>query len=169
MTHWGKHKVEAAQGVIEPGKEDHELLNGVKDVFGDSDVYEAYPPNDVEILLRGLVLESIAKGSKPAQHEKRRASDGKMQKVNNPAMPIAWTREVENDAGGKNRVLTTTMGAATDLLSEDLRRLVVNGVYWGLGMEVPEKAEVSIVGDYNPSNYGFEGFKKGAKAEDLVE
>jgi hypothetical protein len=58
------------------------------------------------------------------------------------------------------------MGSATDLVSEDLRRLVVNGVYWGLGIEVPAKADVSIVGEFKPSKYDFNGFLKGVKAAD---
>jgi hypothetical protein len=76
-------------------------------------------------------------------------------------MPIAWTREVPNEAGKTNKILCTTMGAATDLASEGLRRLVVNGVYWSLGLEVPAKADVSVVGTYEPLMYGFNGFRKG--------
>ena len=59
--------------------------------------------------------------------------------------------------GLTNRVLCTTMGSSTDLACDDLRRLVVNGVYWGLGMEdqIPDKANVDIVGEYKPSMYGF--------------
>jgi hypothetical protein len=60
------------------------------------------------------------------------------------------------------------MGAATDLQSEGLRRLVVNAVSWGLGLEVPEKADVAYVGDYKPTMYGFGGFKKGVKPADLA-
>jgi hypothetical protein len=58
------------------------------------------------------------------------------------------------------------LGAATDLASEDLRRLVVNGVFWGLGLEIPAKAEVTPVGEFVPSNYSFNGFKPGTKAAD---
>ena len=38
-------------------------------------------------------------------------------------MPIAWTRLHRNDAAAQNKVFCTTMGAATDLQSEGLRRL----------------------------------------------
>jgi hypothetical protein len=87
------------------------------------------------------------------------------QPVNEPMMPIAWTRELKNEAGTVNRIFCTTMGAATDLVDEDLRRLVVNGVFWGLGLEVPEKADVTLLGAYEPSKYGFDGFKVGVKPE----
>ena len=58
------------------------------------------------------------------------------------------------------------MGAATDLENEGLRRLVVNGIYWGLGMEVSKKANVEIVGEFKPAMYGFDGFKKDSKPSD---
>ena len=54
-------------------------------------------------------------------------------------------------------------GASTDLENEGLRRLVVNAVYWGIGMEVPAKADVALVGDYKPTMYGFDGFVKGRR------
>ena len=80
-------------------------------------------------------------------------------------MPVAWTRELKNPKGKTNRLFCTTMGAATDFKSEGLRRMVVNGVFWGLGMEdqIDGKADVSPVGDYDPTFYSFNGFKKGIK------
>src|SRR5678810_244902 len=57
-------------------------------------------------------------------------------------------------------------GAATDLENEGLRRLVVNGVYWGLGMDVPAKADVAYVGEYKPTPYGFKGYRKGIKPQE---
>jgi len=167
VSHWGKHKFEATQGVIEAANASDPLLRGVTDVFGTSDVYEAYPPADAKILMRGKVLKGMTPDSGDAEQVKARATDKKEQAVNDPMMPIVWTRSVKNDAGTENKVLTTTMGAATDLTNESLRRLVVNGVYWGLGLEVPEKADVTLVGDYNPTMYGFKGFKTGVKVTDL--
>lgn len=167
VSHWGSHGKQATRGVIEPGAENNPLLNGVTDVFGDTDVYEAYPPADATVLLRGLVLESLEKDAKPIEAEKARATDKQSQKVNDPAMAVAWARTVTNESGTANKVLTTTMGSASDLVNEGLRRLVVNGVYWGLGEAVPEKANVEVVGEYTPSKYAFDGFKKGVRAEDL--
>ena len=60
----------------------------------------------------------------------------------------------------------TTMGAASDLTSEGLRRLVVNGVFWGLGMDIPEKANVEPVDPFNPTMYRSNAFRKGLKAAD---
>ena len=82
--------------------------------------------------------------------------------------PVAWARTHKNAQGNTNRVLCTTMGAATDLLDESLRRLLVNGVYWGLEMPVPQRAHVRLVGDYQPTDYSFDGFRKGVKPADLA-
>ena len=66
LSHWGKHKSEATRGVTEPSAASDALLRGVTDVFGDSDVYEAYPPADAKILLRGLVLKGMNPGDASA-------------------------------------------------------------------------------------------------------
>jgi hypothetical protein len=168
LTHWGKHKVEATRGVVEPSARNHPLLSGITDIFGDTDVYEAYPPADATILVRGLVLQTLTPDSPPASYAKRRVTDKMEQGVNEPPMPVAWARLYRNDAGATNRILTTTMGSATDLESEGLRRLIVNGVYWGLGIDVPARADVALVDEYLPSFYGFDGFRKGLRATDFA-
>jgi hypothetical protein len=167
VTHWGRHKVEATRGVIEDSQRGNPLLRSVENVFGDTDVYEAYPPSDATILMRGIVLQGLTPDSPPASYSKRRATDKQEQGVNDPAMPIAWTRLHKNDSGTTNRILTTTMGSATDLENEGLRRLVVNAVYWGLGLDVPARANVTYVDEYDPSFYGFEGFRKGLRPSDF--
>ncbi len=166
VSHWGRHKSEAARGVIEPGAEHHPILRSVKEVFADSDVYEAHPPADAKILMRGLVLKGMKPDDEPADHSKPRSTDKQQQPVNSPAMPVVWTREVKNDAGTVNKVLCTTMGAATDLQDENLRRLVVNSVFWGLGMEVPAKASVEYVDPYKPLFYGFKSYRRGIRPSD---
>lgn len=166
ISHWGHHGPEGTKTVIEPAAAGNPVLNGVKDIFGDTDVYEAYPPEDATILLRGLVINGQSPDAPPATYEKERASDKKKQGVNDPAMPVAWTREYKNEAGNTNRILTTTMGAATDLKSEGLRRLVVNGIFWGLKLDVPAEANVTPTATYNPTKFGFNGAKKGVRPAD---
>jgi len=167
LTHWGRHKVEATRGAIEAAHRAHPVLRGVEDLFGETDVYEAYPPADATILVRGVVLKELTSDSAPADHRKRRASDKQEQGVNDPPMPVIWTRSYKNESGTTNRILTSTMGSATDLENEGLRRLVVNGVYWGLGLDVPARAAVGYVDEYQPSFYGFDGFRKGLRASDF--
>ncbi|HEY3897016.1 MAG TPA: heme-binding protein [Chthoniobacter sp.] len=170
VNHWGKHKSEATRGIIEPSAKDDPVLRGVTDLFGLTDVYEAKPTADAKILVRGQVVEGMTPDAPPADYSKARA-DKVSQGINDPMMPVVWTREVKNEDGKTNRVLATTMGAATDLQNEGLRRLVINGVLWGLGMEVPAKTDVTIVDEYKPSFFGFikDYFKdgRGLKVSDL--
>jgi oligogalacturonide lyase len=168
VNHWGRPKQEATRGILEPSAKEDPILRGVTDVFGDTGVYEAYPPADAKVLVRGQVLKGMKPSDSPADYKKRRASDKKEQGINDPMMPVAWTRLHKNESGKTNRVFCTTMGAATDLQSEGLRRLVVNAVYWGLGLEVPAKADVTYVGEFKPSTYGVDGFRRGVKPADLA-
>ena len=165
ISHWGNHKKEATRGVFEAATKNEAVLRGVEDIFGTTDVYEAAPPADAKILLRGQVLKGMKPTDEPADYKKKTAAKVE-QGVNDPMMPVAWTREHKNESGKVNRILCTTMGAATDLENEGLRRLVVNGIYWGLGMEVSKKANVEIVGEFKPTMYGFDGFKKDSKPSD---
>jgi hypothetical protein len=78
-------------------------------------------------------------------------------------MPVAWTRSYSSVSGKKAKIFTTTMGASVDLISEDLRRLVVNACYWAAGMEqqIPALNNVQYVGDYNPTMFGFGKYQRG--------
>lgn len=158
ISHWGDHGKQATRGVAVM---EHPVLKGVEEVFGPSDVYEAHPPADAEILMRGEVVAGMNVADPPAKGQKKTAK-GVEQSLNDPMMPILWTRRAPTG----NRVLTCTMGAATDLLNEGLRRVVVNGAYWLTGLGVPEKADVGLVGDYRPSAFGFGTFRKGLRPED---
>lgn len=157
VAHHGGHMREGTRGLVEESAKSDPVMRGVTDVFGDTDVYTANPQPDAKILLRGQVTQTLDPASPPV--------DGKK---NDPMQPIAWTRLHKNSAGKENKVLCTTMGAATDLKSEGLRRLVVNGVYWGLGLEVPAKADVSFVDGYEPSFYAGGGERPGLKVADLA-
>jgi Trehalose utilisation len=154
VAHHGEHKKEATRGVIEASAKKHPILNGVEEIFGDSDVYTANPRQDAEILVRGQILAGMNREDQPVKGRK-----------NEPMQPVVWTRDYQNEAGKTNRVLVTTMGAATDLQDEGLRRMLVNATYWALGLPVPSKANVEYVGEYKPSMYGFDGFKRGVKPE----
>jgi hypothetical protein len=87
---------------------------------------------------------------------------------NDPMMPIAWTKSYTATSGNRGRVFCSTIGAANDLVSEGTRRLLVNACYWASGLEnkIPAKSNVTLVGDYQPTNFKFNGFKTGVKPED---
>ena len=144
VDHHGKHKVQGTRGVIEAANARHPLLNGVKDVFGISDVYTvANLGPDATILLRGAVTESLEPRS--------RAVEGKL---NDPMMPIAWLRDYAVLGGTKGRAFCTTMGAAVDFENADLRRLLVNASYHLTGLKVSAAADVDLVDPYRATFYG---------------
>jgi hypothetical protein len=62
------------------------------------------------------------------------------------------------------------MGAATDLQSEGVRRLLVNAAYWctGLADKIPPRADVDLVGQYNPTYFSFNGYVKGLRPVDFA-
>ena len=89
---------------------------------------------------------------------------------NEPMRPVAWIKTFTGKSGKTARVFTTTMGASQDLLSEGTRRMLVNACYWAVGMEgkIPDKSDVTIVGDYTPLPFDFGAHKKGVKPSDLA-
>ena len=145
--------------MVEAGAENHPVLRSVGEIFAESDVYVASPPADCAILMRGQVTTTLEPDS-PALEGKK----------NKPMMPVVWVRErkVDGENEGVQRVVTTTMGAASDLDDANLRRLVVNGVFWALKLDVPTEVDVTIEGDYDPTFYGFGTFQKGEKPEDFL-
>jgi hypothetical protein len=161
VSHWGDHGRQATRGVFAPNP----ILQGVKEIFGTTDVYEATPLPDAKILVRGEVLTGLNPTDPPATNRKKTAA-GVEQEVNLPMMPIVWTRTL-----GDQKILTTTMGAATDLLDEGLRRLLVNAVFWSLNLEkqIRPNLNVNLIAPYHPSPFAFNGFRKGVKPQDLAE
>lgn len=156
VGHRGANYKEATRGIPEASAADHPLLRGVGTVFSDTGAYNANPASDVTVLMRGAVLTGLDVAS-PLD------ATGK----NDPMQPIAWSRLHRNQRGNVNRVMCTTLGSSTDLLDEGFRRLLVNAVYWGLGQEVPAKADVGLVGDFAPSAYGNK-FQPGVRPADLA-
>jgi type 1 glutamine amidotransferase len=153
IDHHGRHGIESTRGILVKGAENHPILRGIRDgdIWGPTDVYEVRMPlpGDCRPLVLGQVVEGMHPDDPPAPG-----------KPNDPMLPIAWVKTYKTA-----RVFTTTMGASQDLLSEGVRRMIVNACYWALGMEarIPEKSDVDLVGDYHPSPFGFGGYRKGVK------
>jgi len=85
-------------------------------------------------------------------------------------MPVAWTRSYTAPPGATGRAFTTTMGASQDIAYEGTRRMLVNACYWAVGLEdrIPPRSDVEFVGDYQPTPFGYNGFKKGVRPSDLA-
>lgn len=154
--HYGHHGKESSRGVINEEMKDCPILKGVEDIWGPTDVYTVTElTGDPDVLVFGQVLVGMDPADEP--------------NTDKPLMPMAWVKNYTGDAGKTSRVFCTTMGASIDLLSEGLRRLLVNGCYWGMGMEdqIPDKSNVDIVGEFEPTLFGFGTFKKGVRPSDF--
>ena len=152
ISHHGEHGKEGARalvnGIYQNAK--NPILNGVKDIWCASDVYTTTRlPQDAEVLLYGQPTRGMTPAA-PVMADKS-------------IMPVAWTMSYEIQPGKKGRVFTSTMGAAIDLVNEDLRRMFINACYWALNLEaqLPKKANVDFITPYKPTMFGFNGFIKG--------
>lgn len=158
VAHHGDHGKEGARALIDglAQQEGHPILIGVKDIWAASDVYTVKNlPKEAKVLVYGVATSGMTPES-PVNWEKA-------------VMPMAWTKDYQVEGGKKGKVFTTTMGASIDLISEDLRRLIVNAAFWSLDMsdKITADMDVSIVGKYEPSMFGFGTFRKGMKVEEF--
>lgn len=156
VSHYGKHNVEGTLAKVREDAKDHPILRGVGDIFGKTDVYGATPMADSTPLMDGYITETLEADSAIKSGEE-----------NETPQPIAWTRALTTRSGDVQRIFTTTMGSSQDYLDEDMRRLVVNAAYWCLDMEVPQQANVDIVGDYEPTHFGVDKHVAGVRPGDL--
>ena len=158
INHHGHHGVEATRGVIVSGQKTNKIVSGCDDIFGPSDVYTVRLPlpGDCLPLVLGEVLSGMNATDPPVDGPK-----------NETKMPIAWTKTYQLPEGKKGNAFTSTMGCAKDFQSEGYRRLLVNAVYSLAGLEakIPQKANVEIVGTYEPLSMGFAQHHKGVKPE----
>jgi hypothetical protein len=150
ITHHGEHGKQGTRGILAAEQRHHPILKGIQpgSIFGPTDVYGVRLPlpGDSVPLVYGEVTETLEPDSKAVAGPK-----------NEPMMPVAWTKSYLSASGKRSRVFTTTMGASQDFASEGLRRLLVNAVYWSLGMEakIPTKTNVDFVGEFKPSPFRF--------------
>lgn len=163
ISHHGNHGSQATRGIINSEQAKHPILKGIEDgeIFGPTDVYGVRLPLPGDSV--PLVFGQIVNGMKPED----KALEGKK---NNPMMPVAWVKTYQTESGKSGKVFTTTMGASQDLLNEALRRLIVNAVYWAIGLEskIPDKANVELVGEYKPTQFRFiKEYKETIKPEEL--
>ena len=129
------------------------IANGVEDIWGPSDVYGIINLTGDS---RPIVMGQVLTGMNPEDPPKEGMA----------LVPVAWTKTFTGNKGKTADVFTTTMGHSGDLKSEGFRRLLVNACFWCLKLEVPEKANVDLIGEYDPNPIGMEKYKKGLKPSD---
>ncbi len=168
-SHHGHHKHQSTRGRIAPGAGDHPVTNGIEDgeVWGPTDVYGVRlpMPGNAQHLILGEVVNrqdtfdqaDLLYGMREtdtevASHNPVREASGN---PNDPMMPIVWTKAYQLPGGQSGTAVASTIGSSTDLLDEETRRIFVNATYWCLGQPVPEEADVTLVGSYEPTAYQF--------------
>ena len=163
INHHGSHKHESTRGMIAPGADRSRITCGIQDgdIWGPTDVYGVRLPlpGDSAPIILGQVVTRRGTFDAKDPFFGMRPDDGPPVDgaKNDPMMPIAWTKTYRIPGGKPGRVFTSTIGAATDLVSEGTRRLLVNGAYWAVGLEqkIPDTGtQVDLVGHYEPSAYG---------------
>lgn len=186
-SHHGHHKHQSTRGIIAPGAAEHPITNGLEsgDIWGSTDVYGVRLPlpGDAMPVVLGQVVNRVGEYSEDDLFFGMKPSDSEVASVNpvakksynpnDPMMPIAWTKSYALPGGKQGMAFTSTIGASADLLNEGVRRLLVNASYWLLSVNVPRKAEVSLVGAYEPSQFSFykeENYwqNKGLKVSDFA-
>lgn len=168
-THHGHHKHQSTRGLIADGAGDHPITNGIEDgdIWGPTDVYGVRLPlpGDAQPLVMGQTIDREGEFDESDPFYGLRVTDQKVAEVNSaakepynpndPMMPIAWIKSYQLPGGKSGTAFTSTIGSSTDMTNEGVRRLLVNASYHLLGLDVPEKASVDLIGDYQPSAYNF--------------
>lgn len=167
VNHHGHHKHQSTRGII--AAKDHPVTTGIADgdIWGPTDVYGVRLPlpGDSEPIVLGQVINRKGEfddtdpdfGMRPTDDEVATINPQRKEhgNPNDPMMPVAWTKSYQLPGGQTGRSFASTIGSATDMKSEGVRRMFVNATYWLLGLEVPEMADVTVVGEYQPSAYSF--------------
>ncbi|MFC7339071.1 hypothetical protein ACFQY0_17895 [Haloferula chungangensis] len=157
VGHYGKNHVQGTRTQIIEDQKDNVILSGVGDnAFCHAGAYVGEPGPDFTVLTKSQPLVSMEKDGDPD--------------TSKPAMPSSWTRHYTSKDGKKHRVFHSTQGASEDILDEDYRRLIVNGMFWAAGLEESIKPDLDIafVGPYTPNTFSFGGAARKVKPSDLA-
>lgn len=158
INHHGNHGKEGSRALLNGVQQmnDHPVLRGVNDIWVPEDVYGIKDlPAEAEVLIYGQSTAGMDDKA-PLMWEKS-------------VMPIAWTKPYQIEGGKQGMAFASTMGSSLGFQSEDLRRMIVNASFWLLGMPetITPDLNVEIVGDYKPTMFGFDTFRKGMKVADF--
>ena len=151
VGHYGKNHQQSTRITVVPEQAGNPILRGVKDVHVQAGGYNAEPADDWTVLTMAQPLMSMKPDGDPDPAK--------------PPMASEWTRAYQGENGAEGRVFTSLYGASEDILNDGYRRLVINGIYWSLGLEDQIKADskIGFAGPYRPNTFGFNGYAKGVK------
>lgn len=153
--HYGRNHTYATALNIVPEQDGHPIMRGVKDMHAMAGAYSAVPMPNSTILATNQVLDSMEVGAGPLKDKE--------------PQPAAWVRNYSLNGGKAGRSFCTTQGASEDILSEGVRRMIVNATLWCMSMEdhIKADADVSFVGPYNPTTFNFKPSITDAKPGDI--
>ena len=158
VGHYGRNHKQGTRIQLIPSQKDNPILRGVKDgAFCHAGGYNGIADETFTVIANSQPMVSM---------EKDAAVDTKK-----PPVPCTWTRHYTAKNGTKARVFHSTQGASEDLLDDNYRRMIVNGIFWAVGDEAKIKADnnITFVGKYQPSTFSFGGHVKGVKPADLAD
>ncbi|MFP6879403.1 MAG: PVC-type heme-binding CxxCH protein [Roseibacillus sp.] len=157
VGHYGRNHKQGTRIKLVPGQKDHPILKGVADnAFTHAGAYTGIAADDFTVLTMSQPLVSMDKDAAPDKTKK--------------PVPSTWTRHYQSKSGKNPRVFHTTQGASEDILDDDYRRLVCNGILWALELENSIKPDLNFafVGPYTPTTFGGGAYVRGVKPEDLA-
>lgn len=157
VGHYGKNHVQGTRITTVPEQREHVILTGVGETaFCHAGGYVGKAAPDFTVLTTSQPLVSMDPAADPDPEK--------------PPMPSTWTRQYAANDGTMHRVFHSTQGASQDILDDNYRRLILNGILWAVGMEKEIKPglDVSFVGPYQPNTFSFGGHAKKVKPSDLA-
>lgn len=157
VGHYGTNHKQGTRITTVPEQRGHVILTGVGGTaFCHAGAYVGKAGPDFTVLTTSQPLVSMEPDAAPD--------------TTKPPMPSTWTRHYAAKDGSRHRVFHSTQGASEDILDQNYRRLILNGILWAVGMEkeIKPDLDISFVGPYQPRNFSFNGEAKGVKPEDLA-
>lgn len=157
VGHYGTNHKQGTRIQTVPDQRGNIVLTGVAETsFCHAGAYVGKPGPDFTVLTTSQPLVSM---------DPRADAD-----TTKPPMPSTWTRQYAAKDGSKHRVFHSTQGASEDIIDENYRRLIINGILWASGMEkeIKPALDISFVGPYQPNTFNFAGHAKQVKPSDLA-
>lgn len=157
VGHYGTNHEQGTRIQTLPDQRGNVILTGVGEAaFCHAGAYVGKPGPDFTILTTSQPLVSMDPTAAPD--------------TTKPPMPSTWTRQYPAKDGSMHRVFHSTQGASEDILDDNYRRLLINGILWAAGMEKDIKPglDISFVGPYQPNTFAFGGHAKKVKPSDLA-
>lgn len=158
VGHYGRNHKQGTRIQLIPEQKEHPILRGVKDgAFCHAGGYNGIAREGFTVLTNTQPLVSMKKDAAPDPKKK--------------PVPSTWTRHYTAKDGKKARVFHSTQGASEDLLDDNYRRMMINGIFWAIGLEnsIKPDANITFVGKYQPSTFRMGGHVKGIKPSDLAD